>query len=148
MVDDDGPKLIEVNCRFGDPETQVLVPRLDCDLGELLSACADARLADAKVSWRPEACVSVVVASAGYPEGYETGVLIEGVDEATSSGAVVFHAGTSLDEGGRLVSASGRVLNVTALGTDVADARRRAYEAVELIHMDGMHVRTDIAKEV
>jgi phosphoribosylamine---glycine ligase len=148
MVDDEGPKLIEINCRFGDPETQVLVPRLDCDLGELLSACADGRLADAKVSWRREACVSVVVASGGYPEGYETGVPVEGVEEATSSGAVVFHAGTSLDEGGRLVSAGGRVLNVTALGTDVADARRRAYHAVELIHMDGMHVRTDIAEEV
>ncbi|HVL82269.1 MAG TPA: phosphoribosylamine--glycine ligase, partial [Actinomycetota bacterium] len=145
MVDHSGAKLIEVNCRFGDPETQVLMPRLESDLGELLTACAGGSLGDAKVSWRPDACVSVVLASGGYPGEYRTGLEVSGVQEAESmDGVAVFHAGTSLD-GSRLVSSGGRVLNVSALGTDIADARSRAYAAAALIEMEGQHLRTDIA---
>jgi phosphoribosylamine--glycine ligase len=143
-----GPRLIEVNCRFGDPETQALMPRLRSDLGEVLSACADGRLADAKLEWRDDACVSVVVASGGYPEGYETGLGIRGIEDAEALGDVaVFHAGTKTDDG-RLVSAGGRVLNVSALGPTMRKARERAYAAVEKIEMEGKHFRTDVAEGI
>lgn len=140
-----GPRLIEVNCRWGDPETQVLLPRLESDLGELLLACATEGLASQSVSWSDKACVSVVVASGGYPGDYRTGIPISGIDE--SGDVVVFHAGTALS-GTDLVSAGGRVLNVTALAATIPAARDRAYESVGRIQMEGKHFRSDIAKGI
>ena len=138
----DGLRVIEFNCRFGDPEAQVLMPRLDGDLAELMLACAEGTLAGARANWRPEACVSVVLASGGYPGDYQTGQPIAGLDAAAAlEDVVVFHAGTA--EGP--VSAGGRVLSVSALGADLAQARARAYDAVELIDFEGKQYRHDIA---
>ncbi|HEX9711391.1 MAG TPA: phosphoribosylamine--glycine ligase [Actinomycetota bacterium] len=138
----DGLRVIEFNCRFGDPEAQVLMPRLDGDLAELMLACAEGTLAGARANWRPEACISVVLASGGYPGDYQTGQPIAGLDAAAAlEDVVVFHAGTA--EGP--VSAGGRVLSVSALGADLAQARARAYDAVELIDFEGKQYRHDIA---
>jgi phosphoribosylamine--glycine ligase len=145
MITDKGPRLIEVNCRFGDPDGLVLMPRLASDLGELLFAVAEGSLGAQKVIWRDEACVAVVVASGGYPESYPKGVPITGIEE--SDDVVVFHAGTAMQDGA-LVSSGGRVLDVTALGTTIDDARAKAYAAASKIRMDGMQYRTDIAKGV
>jgi phosphoribosylamine---glycine ligase len=143
-----GPRLIEVNCRFGDPETQVLMPRLRNDLGQVLLACATGELKDVTLDWSEDACVSVVVASGGYPEPYKTGLPIQGIEDAEAmDGVAVFHAGTATRDG-TLVNSGGRVLNVSALGPSIPAARQRAYEAVEKIEMDGKHFRRDIAKGV
>lgn len=148
MITDKGPRLIEVNSRFGDPETQALLPRLDTDLYTLLNACVDGSLAECELTWSADACVSVAVASAGYPEQYETGKRITGISDAEALGDVsVFHAGTATADG-HLVSAGGRVLNVSALGATIPAARERAYDAVEKIDMDGKHFRRDIAKGI
>jgi phosphoribosylamine--glycine ligase len=147
MLTSEGPKVLEFNCRFGDPETQAIVPRLDADLAELLAATARGTLADHKVVWRPEACVTVVLASEGYPGSYPSGVPIEGLDNENESDTVhVFHAGTSR-RFGRVVTAGGRVLAVSALGKGLAEARDRAYRAASRISFEGMHHRTDIAEE-
>jgi phosphoribosylamine--glycine ligase len=147
MLTAEGPKVLEFNCRFGDPETQAILPRLDSDLAELLVAAARGTLGEHKVAWKPEACVSVVLASAGYPGSYPTGLSIEGLDAASQvEGATVFHAGTARRDG-RVMTAGGRVLAVSALGKDLAEARRRAYEASSRISFEGMHHRTDIAEE-
>ncbi len=144
----DGPKLLEFNARFGDPETQAILPRVASDLGELLWAAATGSVAGHQVAWRPEAAVTVVLASGGYPGSYPTGVPIAGVEVAGElPGVEVFHAGTRRD-GDRLVTAGGRVLAVTALGPDVAAARSRAYEAADHITFDGLHRRADIAAGV
>jgi phosphoribosylamine--glycine ligase len=143
-----GPRLIEVNCRFGDPETQALMPRLNNDLGQVLLACASGELKDVTLDWNDEPCVSVVVASGGYPESYKKGLPIRGIEDAEATdGVAVFHAGTSTKDG-TLVNAGGRVLNVSALGPSIPAARQRAYEAVEKIEMDGKHFRRDIAEGV
>lgn len=152
MFTDKGPRLLEVNARFGDPETQVLLPRLSSDLAEVLNACVDGTLRSQELIWRPDACVCVVVASGGYgvsyPESYPTGIEVGGIEEAEAlDGVAVFHAGTA-DQDGTLVSAGGRVLNVSALGPSIDAARDRTYEAVGKIRMDGMHFRTDIAAGV
>jgi phosphoribosylamine--glycine ligase len=147
MLTEAGPAVLEFNARFGDPETQAVIPRLEGDLAETLLACAEGRLAGHRPGWTSEACVTVVLASGGYPGGYETGVPIEGLEEAGKFDKVeVFHAGTARRDG-RVVTAGGRVLAVSALGEDLADARRRAYEACGLISFEGRHLRTDIAKE-
>jgi phosphoribosylamine---glycine ligase len=144
-----GPKLLEFNARFGDPETQVVLPRLASDLGDLLAASATSSVADVRVSWRDDAAVTVVLASGGYPGAYPTGLPIHGVEEAERSGAVeVFHAGTARDDAGRLVTAGGRVLAVTALGPSVSEARALAYAAADRISFDGLHRRGDIAAGV
>ena len=145
MVTSSGPKVLEFNCRLGDPETQAILPRLVTDLADLIDAAIDGRLADVEVQWRAEPCVSVVMASGGYPGKYETDVPIEGI-EATLDlpDTVVFHAGTALKDG-RLVTNGGRVLGITALGKDVRHAVDRAYEAVDRIHFDKAHYRRDIA---
>lgn len=143
-----GPRLLEFNARFGDPETQAILPRIDGDLGELLWAAATGAVTDATVAWRDAAAVTVVLASGGYPGSYPTGVPIEGVERAAAHPDVeVFHAGTRRDQG-RLVTAGGRVLAVTALGSDVAAARHRAYAAADEIGFAGVHRRTDIAAGV
>jgi len=140
-----GPKVLEFNCRFGDPEAQVVLPRLESDLGELLLAVAEGRLDAADVRWRLRSAVCVVMASQGYPGEYATGQTIEGLEEAALLPDVhVYHAGTKTrDE--RTVTSGGRVLGVTGLGNDIQAAKRRAYEAVERIRFDGAYYRRDIA---
>jgi phosphoribosylamine--glycine ligase len=147
MLTDDGPKVLEFNARFGDPEAQAVLPRLRSDLAEVLLACADGRLGEVKVAWSPEACVTVVLASGGYPGEYRTGVPIDGLEDLGKSDRVaVFHAGTARRDG-RVVTAGGRVLAVSALGADLAEARTRAYGAASVISFDGLHRREDIARE-
>jgi len=143
MVTAEGPKLLEFNCRFGDPETQVLLTRLESDLVELLEATIDGRLASVQARWKPESAVCVVMASGGYPGSYSTGHPISGLDEVPE-GITVFHAGTR-EEDGRIVTSGGRVLGVTALAGDLAAARQRAYAAVDGIQFEGRHFRRDIA---
>jgi phosphoribosylamine--glycine ligase len=148
MLTNQGPRVLEFNCRFGDPETQAILPRLKTDLLDLLEAVADERLAEfeGKVEWDPRPAVCVVMCSGGYPGKYETGKPISGIEDAEKLPDVkVFHAGTKIDAKGRLVTDGGRVLGVTALGDDLAAAKARAYEAVKLIQFTGMHYRTDIA---
>jgi phosphoribosylamine--glycine ligase len=146
MLTREGPKVLEYNARFGDPEAQVLMPRLDGDWLELLHGCATGNLGDRPLAWKDEACVCVVMASGGYPGAYRKGLPIEGIDEAEKDGSVVvFHAGTSRDPSGRLVTAGGRVLGVCAPGRDLAAARDAAYAAVDRIRWEGEHHRTDIA---
>jgi phosphoribosylamine---glycine ligase len=145
MLTAGGPKVLEYNCRFGDPETQVVIPRLRGDLAELLDACARDRLAHQKVDLSEDAAVTVVLASGGYPESYETGRPIRGLEAAAASpDAVVFHSGTAEREG-RVVTNGGRVLAATGWGSTVRDARRRAYEAASHISFEGMTRRGDIA---
>ena len=145
MMTQAGPKVLEFNCRFGDPETQVILPRLATDLIPALDACIDGTLDAGLVRWKPEACVCVVMAAGGYPGPYKRGKEIRGLREAVGvTGTVVFHAGTTVTEG-RVVTAGGRVLGVTALGTGQSEAVRRAYDAVGMIAFDGAQYRRDIA---
>jgi phosphoribosylamine--glycine ligase len=145
MMTADGPRVLEFNCRFGDPETQVVLPRLESNLAEALLACVEGNLSAYRLSWTPRACAGVVLATEGYPGPVETGKPISGLADAASLEDVqVFHAGTALRED-RVVTAGGRVLTVSALGADPADARRRVYEACSLIHFEGMRYRTDVA---
>lgn len=145
MVTADGPKVIEFNCRFGDPETQVILPRLTSNLLPLLAACAAGRLAEQRApEWSGDACMGVVAASGGYPGAYVKGLPITGLD-ALDDDVLVFHAGTRRDDDGRLVTAGGRVLTVVARGATLAAARARVYANLPRIHFDGMHYRTDIA---
>ncbi len=141
-----GPRVIEFNCRFGDPEAQVILPRLRSDIVPLLDACAAGRLSDAPdLEWDPRPAVCVVMASAGYPASSSKGDVISGLEVARAmEDVVVFHAGTAR-EGDDVVTAGGRVLGVTALGDTIQAARDRAYEAVEAIRFDGMQFRRDIA---
>lgn len=140
-----GPRVLEFNARFGDPETQALIPRLKSDFGEIALATATGELAGTKVEWVDGVCVSVVLASKGYPGSYSKGVEITGVDNANAmDGVEVFHAGTLVKDG-RLVTAGGRVLAVSALGATFADARSLAYRAANEIDFEGKHTRSDIA---
>jgi phosphoribosylamine--glycine ligase len=148
MLTDGGPKVLEYNARFGDPETQVLVPRLDGDWLAVLRACARGELSGMSLRWRDEATVCVVMASGGYPGAYAKGRAILGLDDAERlRGVMVFHAGTERDAAGGVVTAGGRVLGVTAIAGDVSAARQRAYEAVALIRWSGEHHRSDIAAD-
>jgi phosphoribosylamine--glycine ligase len=148
ILTQEGPKLLEFNARFGDPETEVVVPRLRSDLGELLLACVEGNLRNYRAEWAPQACVTVVVASGGYPGEYRTGLPISGLEAAAEvEGVVIFHSGTA-ERRGRVVTSGGRVLAVSALGDDLAEARTRAYEACERISFERMHVRRDIAERV
>jgi phosphoribosylamine---glycine ligase len=141
-----GPKVVEFNCRFGDPETQALLPRLRSDLAELLLAASGGELAGVRPVWDPRACVTVVVASGGYPGAYRKGLPIDGLAEAAAvDGVEVYHAGTAVDGDGRMVTAGGRVLAVSALGGDVLQARARAYDAAGRIRFEGAFRRPDIA---
>jgi phosphoribosylamine--glycine ligase len=144
MITATGAKLLEFNCRFGDPETQAILPRLQSDLLDLLEATIDGTLDQTSLTWAYHS-VTVVMASGGYPGKYETGKPISGLEAAATSPYVhIFHAGTR-NENGTIVTAGGRVLAVTALGNNVEEARRRAYEAVALISFEGAHFRRDIA---
>ena len=148
MMTADGPKVLEFNVRFGDPETQAILPRLQSDLLGLLEAATFVGgLSGASLEWSPEMAVSVVLASAGYPASSSSGDVITGLD-AASARAAVTHAGTARDASGRVVTAGGRVLNVTALGADAASARGAAYAAADMIEFDGRQIRRDIALRV
>ena len=145
MITAEGPKLIEYNCRFGDPECEVLMPRLEGDLVDLLLATAEGRLDQVSLGWRPEAALTVVMAASGYPGKPETGTPIRGVEAAEAlEGVTVFHAGTKAQPDGTLVANGGRVLAVTALGASVAEAQKRAYEGVARIDWPGGFCRKDI----
>ncbi len=143
-----GPKVLEFNVRFGDPETQAILPRMKSDVAELTLAAAEGDLGDLDIEWDERCCVTVTLASAGYPGEYHTGLPISGLEAAEAvPGATVFHAGTALKDG-QVVTAGGRVLNVTGLGKDFAEARAVAYEAASKIKFEGVYYRTDIAKRV
>jgi len=144
MLTANGPRVLEFNCRFGDPETQAILPRLEGDLLAALAGAASGSLDGLSLGVSGQAAVTVVLASAGYPHAAESGVEIRGIEAARASGALVFHAGTAIRDGA-IVSAGGRVLNVTALGPTCAEARERAYEAVGLIDFPGALYRRDIA---
>jgi phosphoribosylamine--glycine ligase len=145
MLTKNGPKILEFNARFGDPETQVYLTRLENDLVELLDASASGTLAKHELKWNPSASVCVVMASGGYPGSYPKGKIISGLDAAAElPDTTVFHAGTAL-KNGQIVTNGGRVLGVTALGRDLKAAQAAAYAAVEKIHFDGAHFRRDIA---
>ena len=147
MLTADGPKVIEYNARFGDPETQVVLPRLKTPLCDIVDAVIDENLRDLDIQWSDEACACVVMASGGYPGSYPKGIEIKGLDsDGQVEGACVFHAGTAL-ENGVFKTAGGRVLGVTALGTDLKEALKKAYAAVEKITFEGAHYRTDIGNK-
>jgi phosphoribosylamine--glycine ligase len=146
FVNDDGVQVFECNARFGDPETQALLVRLDSDLLEIVSACVEGRLSEVPVTWNDRASVVVVMASGGYPGAYSTGVQIHGLD-AVDPDVVVFHAGTRRQKDGTLVTAGGRVLGVTATGATLSAARAKAYDNVARIRFDGSHYRRDIGLE-
>jgi len=143
LVTEGGPHVLEYNCRFGDPETQAILPRLKSDLLEILWAAANRRLEEAGVEWREEACVAVVMASGGYPGKYDTGFAIEGLDSLDGD-VMLFHAGTKKGDDGRIVTSGGRVLTVSALGATLEEARRKAYANVKRIRWPGAHYRTDV----
>ncbi|MBQ7883103.1 MAG: phosphoribosylamine--glycine ligase [Phascolarctobacterium sp.] len=145
MIKGDSVKVVEFNCRFGDPETQVILPLLDGDLAEIMLACATGTLDEVEVAWSDKAAVCVVMASGGYPGSYENGKEISGLVEAnTDEATVVFHAGTKLADG-KIVTAGGRVLGVTSVDKNIREARDRAYAAVEKIKFDKVFYRKDIA---
>jgi phosphoribosylamine--glycine ligase len=143
MLTDDGPRVLEFNCRFGDPETQVVLPRIDGDLLEALAAAAAGDLRGVTLETGSRAAVTVVIAAATYPERGDTGSPIAGTDEAEALGALVFHAGTAL-RGGRLVTSGGRILDVTGVADDLERARALAYEAAARISFDGARYRQDV----
>jgi phosphoribosylamine--glycine ligase len=150
MMTDKGPFVLEFNARFGDPETQAIMPRLKSDLVDVLERAVDGKLENYKLEWDTRPCVSVVVAAGGYPGRFEKGMEITGLDEADKMrSAVVFHAGTKLgrrasDGHNLFITNGGRVLNVTALGIDYKNAIDRCYEAVRAVHFEKMYYRTDI----
>lgn len=147
MLTPKGPKLLEYNVRFGDPETEVVLPRLKTDLVEIMNSVIDEKLETQKIEWKEESAVCVVMASGGYPERYDKGFEIKGLEKAaTNNDITIFHAGTekSLD---KIATAGGRVLVVSALGKDVETARRKAYQAVTEINFEKAHYRSDIAKK-
>ncbi|MDQ3994323.1 MAG: phosphoribosylamine--glycine ligase [Actinomycetota bacterium] len=144
MLTDDGPRVLEFNCRFGDPETQAILPRIEGDLLGPLVASAAGRLDEVEVETAADAAVTVVLASRGYPESPDRGTRIAGIDAAERTGAIVFHAGTALRDG-EVRSAGGRVLNVTGVAPTSAEARERAYEAIDLMDFPGAQFRRDIA---
>jgi phosphoribosylamine---glycine ligase len=148
MLTVDGPKVLEYNARFGDPETQVILPRLESNLGEVMLACVEGNLAPYRVTWKPEARVGVVMVSEGYPGAHDSGKEIHGLRDARSLPDVdVYHSGTALRDG-RVVTAGGRVLTVSAGGPTLEEARGRAYEAIDRIGFEGAAYRTDIAAAI
>ncbi len=149
MLTGDGPKVLEFNARFGDPETQVVLPRMKNDLFDVCMACVDGTLDQVELEFEDNAAVCVVLASKGYPKKYEKGFEIEGLDRFKGQeGRYVFHAGTKRDGQGRLVTNGGRVLGVTALGEDLKAARRNAYEAAEWVKFENQYMRRDIGKAI
>ena len=149
MLTPDGPKVLEYNTRFGDPETQVVLPRLKSDIVEIMQACIDGTLDQVDLEFADNAAVCVVIASGGYPGSYEKGKVITGLDRFdTEDGYYCFHAGTSLTPDGKTVTSGGRVLGVTAIGATLKEARANAYRACEWVHFDGQYMRHDIGKAI
>ncbi len=146
MITSDGPSVLEYNVRFGDPEIQALLFRLETDLAQVLFEIAQGSLQTTELSWKTGASVCIVASSGGYPSKYDTGIPIQGLEAAEAQGAKVFHAGTAIKDG-RIVTAGGRVLGVTAAGEDLATATSAAYAAVDKIQFTGMHYRRDIARK-
>ncbi|HEV8602577.1 MAG TPA: phosphoribosylamine--glycine ligase [Gaiellaceae bacterium] len=144
MLTADGPRVLEFNCRFGDPESQVILPRLEGDLVQVLAAAAAGDLSEVELGSADAAAVTVVLAAEGYPESRDAGSPIEGIEAAEAEGALVFHAGTAARDG-RLITSGGRILNVTGLGESLEEARARAYDACERISFPGARYRHDIA---
>ena len=144
MITANGVKTIEFNARMGDPETQVVLPRLKTDLVDIILEAVNGRLDQLEIEWSDEAAVCVILASEGYPASYPKGRVISGLKDAEAAGALVFHAGTSFEDG-EFVTSGGRVLGVVGRGRDIAEARARAYEAAGMISFEGMHYRSDIA---
>jgi len=144
MITDEGPKVIEFNARFGDPEAQVTLPRLKTDLIDIMMAVINGNLDEIDVECSEDACVGVVIASGGYPVSYKTGFPITGLDDLDKD-ITVFHAGTQAGENGEVLTNGGRVLTVVALGKTLAEARQRVYDNISRIHFEGCHYRKDIA---
>lgn len=145
MITPKGPKVIEYNCRFGDPETQVVLPRLKTDIVDIFEAIDNETLSDLDVEWSDDACACVIMASGGYPKSYPKGIEITGLSNGQLDGVTVYHAGTKLQDN-KLVTSGGRVLGVTALGDTLENALKKSYDAVEKIHFEGAHYRRDIGK--
>ena len=144
MIVDGAPKVVEFNARFGDPETQAVLPLLESDLVEIMDACATGNLADKKISWSSNSAVCVVLASGGYPKAYKKNLPIEGLTKAKSLGAIVFHAGTT-EVDGKILTSGGRVLGVTVTAENISAAIEKVYKCVEVINFENMHYRKDIA---
>lgn len=145
MITQKGPKVIEYNCRFGDPETQVVLPRLKTDIMDIFEAINDGTLSDLDIQWDDRACACVIMASTGYPKSYPKELEITGLTDGQLEGVTVYHAGTKLD-GDKLVTSGGRVLGVTALGENLEAALKKAYDGVSKIHFDNAHYRRDIGQ--
>lgn len=145
MITPKGPKVIEYNCRFGDPETQVVLPRLKTDIVDIFEAINNETLSDLDIEWDERACTCVIMASGGYPKSYPKGIEIKGLTDGQLDGVTVYHAGTKLD-GDKLVTSGGRVLGVTALGDTLEAALEKSYVGVKSISFDGAHFRNDIGK--
>ena len=147
MITPKGPKVIEYNCRFGDPETQVVLPMLDADLYDIFEAIYEHRLKDVDIKWHDGACACVIMASGGYPESYKKGIPMNGFDDKGQvDGCFVYHAGTKLDDNGTFLTSGGRVIGVTARANDLQSALDKAYEGVSKIDFEGAHFRHDIGK--
>lgn len=146
MLTPKGPKVIEYNCRFGDPETQVVLPRLKTDIMDIFEAINNETLSDLDIEWDDRACTCVIMASGGYPKSYPKGIEINGLTDGQLDGITVYHAGTKRD-GDKLVTSGGRVLGVTALGESIEDALAKSYAGVEKIKFDGAHYRKDIGQK-
>jgi len=144
MLDSDGQKVLEFNARFGDPETQVIIPRLKTDLVDIILAIINDRLNEICIEWSNDACVGVVMASGGYPGNYKTGFPVKGLNKLDKE-ITVFHAGTKQGENSQVYTDGGRVLTVTATGKTMTEARDRVYQNLPRIHFDGCHYRKDIA---
>ena len=144
MIVDGAPKVVEFNARFGDPETQAVLPLLESDLLEIMDSCASGNLADKKISWRNESAVCVVLASGGYPKAYKKNLPIEGITKAKSLGALIFHAGTA-EVDGKILTSGGRVLGVTVTAENIQAAIEKVYKCVDVISFENMHYRKDIA---
>ncbi len=145
MITPKGPKVIEYNCRFGDPETQVVLPRLKTDIMDIFEAINNETLSDLNIEWSDNAAACVVIASGGYPKSYPKGLEITGLEKGQHEGVIIYHAGTALDEN-KLVTSGGRVLGITALGADLKDALDKAYKAVDEIDFENKHFRKDIGQ--
>lgn len=145
MITPKGPKVIEYNCRFGDPETQVVLPRLKTDIMDIFDAINNETLSELDIEWSEEACTCVIMASGGYPKSYPKGIEISGLTDGQLDGVTIYHAGTAIKDD-KLVTSGGRVLGVTALGDTLESALEKSYKAVEQISFDGAHYRHDIGK--
>jgi phosphoribosylamine--glycine ligase len=146
MLADDGPQVLEFNCRFGDPETQVILPLLQTDLFTIINACIEGNLDTIDLRWHDQTCATVVAASPGYPDSYPKGLAIAGLDDLQQyDDIVIFHAGTAIQDE-QIVTSGGRVLAVSAVGNNLTHSLERAYAGMEAIHFDGMHFRRDIGR--